>query len=370
LEVLVFVPIITGLGVFVVIGLIGLIVLHRKGKQKEFQALLTTLASERGFTYEAGTFWHEAKATGVVDGREVVVDAVNRQAGKSTIVYSRVQLNSPDLPQNLVLKAEGMGTNLWKMVAGSDEVLGDESFDDQVLVRGDEADATAILDEQTRGIIAAMIEGKIKLENGRLYFEQVNYFETQEEIDGIIDLMNQAAKRLRVSGRPREDKLLENIREDSDPEVRARNLAMLALHHRHSNLIELALAAVLGAKLSSSDERGMLQVLSRAPAAIDQQAAAAIALGRSASGAAVPVLREWAAEIDGELDFLKRLVHQSVAAIQQRIGSVDGGGLSMVQGSVGALSEAEGVGGELSVAEQEVLRKKQGAAQKGRQGQG
>ena len=63
---------------------------------------------------------------------------------------------------------------------------------------------------------------------------------------------------------------------------------------------------------------------------------------------------------------LKRLADKAVAAIQLRIGPVDGGGLSLAHGSSGALSEVEGQGGELSLAEQEARRKKRAAAQKGR----
>ena len=103
---------------------------------------------------------------------------------------------------------------------------------------------------------------------------------------------------------------------------------------------------------------------------LDRQAAAAILLGLWGTTEAVPNLRAWASEQGEDRDFLKRTAHQSVAAIQARVGPVDGGSLSMTEAAVGALSEAEGQGGELSVAEEEARRKLLAAAAKGKLGQG
>ena len=82
----------------------------------------------------------------------------------SKFFLSLLITSSVDLPIELSLKAEGMGTNLWKMVAGSDEVLGDESFDALALVRGGEAEVTAKLNEPSREVILEMITNKIKFE--------------------------------------------------------------------------------------------------------------------------------------------------------------------------------------------------------------
>lgn len=311
-----------------------------------------------------GSWRTSPKAVGGGEDREIIVDTYQRRAGNSSVRCSRVRLNSPRLPRGLLLKGEGWGSNLWKMVGGSDEVLGDEAFDEQVLVHGDEADVTALLDEHTRGVISVMVDAGIKLEKGELYFEKVGYFQSPVEIDLLLVRMNEAADRLSDFGQPREDKLLVNVLEDSDPEVRARNLAMLALFHRHSIVVETALKAVLGLDPASATEELLLTFLTEDGVSVDRQAAAAMVLARSGSAAAVPALREWAAGVERELDFLKRLALKAVVTIQQRIGPVDGGGLSIAPGSAGALSEVEGVGGELSVAQEEARRKKLGAAAK------
>ena len=50
-----------------------------------------------------------------------------------------------------------------EMVAGADEELGDETFDEQVLVRGDEVAVTATLTEATRAVILEMITKRSNL---------------------------------------------------------------------------------------------------------------------------------------------------------------------------------------------------------------
>jgi hypothetical protein len=357
------IPVIGGLSAM---ALVGVIFLYHFRTRKRFQELLWQYAQDRGFGFLSGSWRTEPKAVGGKEGREIIVDAYQRRAGNSQVTYSRVRLDSPRLPRDLVLKGEGWGSTLWKVVAGSDEVLGDEDFDNQVLVRGDEAAVTALLDERTREVISVMVAAGIKLEKGQLYFEKKGYFQSSAEIDVLLIRMNEAADRLGALRGPREDKLLTNVLEDSDPEVRARNLAMLGLHHRHSIGVEMALKAVLGTDPAAVEEGRLLAVLSDGGASLDRQAAVAMVLARSGSAGAVPLLREWAVGIDGQFDFLKRLADKAVAAIQLRIGPVEGGGLSMAQGSSGALSEVEGQGGELSLAEQEARRKKRAAAQKGR----
>ena len=71
-----------------------------------------------------------------------------------------------------------------------------------------------------------------------------------------------------------------------------------------------------------------------------------------------------------EQHYAKRAAHLAVAAIQQRVGPIQGGALSLSEVPMGAVSVADGQGGELSVVEQEEQRKKQGAALKNRQGPG
>jgi len=351
-----------------VIGIIPVAIISER-KRLANNAVLEKLAEERGFSYTPAKWYRPPQASGDLDGCELVVDTY---LNSGSVAFGRVRLNSSELPPDLVLKAEGVKTNLWKALAGSDEEIGDEDFDEQVLVHGDEAEITATLDEETRDVIAEMIEQKIKLEKGQLYFEREGYFRTREELEGLIDLMSRAAQRLRISDRPREEKLLENVRSDSDPEVRARNLAMLALYHPESDQLVEALGTVLGHPSSEpASERTLLALLStRGAPKLDRQLAAAIVLGfgfgfgELAHGAAIPNLREWSSSLDESYDYARRVAQMSVAAIQTRVGPVDGGALSLPQGTAGALSEPEGQGGELSVVEEEERRKRLAAAAK------
>jgi hypothetical protein len=302
-------------------------------------------------------------------GREITIDTFTRQAGNNSQVYSRVRLSSVDLPLELLLKAEGMGTNLWKMVAGSDEVLGDELFDNQVLARGEEAEVTAKLNEVTRGVILDMVSQKVKFENGEFYFERLGYFKSIAEIDKVVALMQSTADQLQDTDIPQEQRLADNVTNDSDPEVRARNLAMLWLHHEESDALLKAMSVAgsdmrPGLPLSADETQKQLALLAAASerVGVDKQLAAAIALGKWGTAEVVPNLRAWASEQRNDLDFLKRTAQQSVGNIQARVGDITSGSLSMTEVAAGSLSETEGQGGELSVAMEESLRMKKAAA--------
>jgi hypothetical protein len=312
---------------------------------------------------------------GEIDGREVVVDSILVSSGNSSRRVERIRMQCDDLPKDLVLHREGLGSDLWKMVAGTDEVLGDRDFDRRVVLRGSRGDVTARLNEEVRGIVREMLSKRISLEAGKLSFVLSGRYKSVQDLEEIIEQMRRAANALAGTGEPEEQLLYSNVCSDSDPEVRARNLGMLAMDHPESEALRLGLKAVLGeavghgGPLDQTQEAAFLELLA-APARgdsvvpLEQQVAAAIGLGLGASGAAVPFLRDWAGPFSQELFYAKRVAHLAVAAIQKRVGPVEGGALSLSAVPMGAVSVAEGQGGELSVAEEEERRKKQGAAAK------
>ena len=194
--------------------------------------------------------------------------------------------------------------------------------------------------------------------------------------------MERAAEQLQETDTPQDQQLAQNANKDSDPEVRARNIAMLWLYHRDSPALLDALAATLSEQefrthepLSPAQHRLMLSLLEATPerVGLDKQAAAAVVLGKWGTVEAVPVLRAWIEARRAskgwmntqhwDSDFLKRTALQSVAAIQERVGEVDGGRLSIADATTGSLSQAQPTElGALSVAEEEGLRKRKTAS--------
>ena len=326
---------------------------------------VNNLAVRCGLIYRASS----SSAQGVWNGRQVFVEALRGGLG----VRIQVAVN---LPESFALVPETAFTLLRKWLS-HDMEIGDEIFDPRFLVNGGDADVAAVLNEDARFELLDLLQHKdivvkdnklvivtrgqvIKDSFGAPVWMPLNVGEIQE----LIDKVHRVAECLSTSDRPREARLLDNVRNDSDPEVRARNMAMLALYHHDSNELSDALEAVLG----SLDEDALIAGLAKSEP-LDRQVAAAIALGRSGSGRGVPHLREWLTTVDKEYDYARRVGHQSVAAIQKRAGPVEGGALSLTEAASGALSEAEGQGGELSVAEEEERRKKLAAA-KGKTVQG
>jgi len=327
-------------------------------------ATLIGLAETRGWTFEwPSPRWNikSARVCGSHAACEVTVFnskflPVSRRGFLITVA-------SDFLPVSFTILTETVGIPgpHGRAIVGSDVNVGDDKLDYLAHLSGDEADITAAMSEEARAIVCKMTLKGIHMERDHDQVVRLTYAQNMPfkkvEIDAIIDFMSRAADCLSTSDRPREARLLDNVRNDSDPEVRARNIAMLALYHHGSKELSDALEAVLG----SPDEDALIATLAKSES-LDRQVAAAIALGRSGSADAVPQLREWASTVDKEYDYARRVGHQSVAAIQARVGPVDGGALSLTEAASGALSEAEGLGGELSVVEEEERRKGLAAA--------
>ena len=350
---------------------------RRDAAQGAHERALRDLAEKPAFT-EKKKRWGAGALVTEIAGREVVVDWFRVSTGKSSQRVERIEMRCEDLSRDIVLKREDFDSDLWRLVGGSDEVLGDSDFDQRVVVRGNRGEVTAKLNQETRSIIREMISAGIVLERNKLTRIERGLYESVEEIEEIIELMRRAANALADTGEPEEQLLYNNVCVDSDPEVRARNLGMLFVDHSETEPLRDALKAVLGEShgpgaLDEAQEAAFMELLAvpergEPEVPLDRQVAAVIVLGMGGSGSSVPFLRDWASPFPQEQHYAKRVAYLAVAAIQKRVGPVEGGTLSLSEVPMGAVSVAQGQGGELSIAEQEERRKKQAAALKGRQG--
>ena len=316
-------------------------------------------------------------AVGEIDGRLVEVDVFGYADGK---YFTRIVMHCDESLRNMVLKPEDFGSTYLKFIEGTDEVLGDSDFDQKVVARGGRGPVTAKLSEEARSIVLEIISGGTVLEGQKLTRTRGRHYKSVEEIEEVIESMRRVANALADTGEPEEQLLYNNVCVDSGPEVRARNLGMLAVDHPETEALRDGLKAVLGedyrpGALDEAQEAAFMELLAapergKPEVPLDRQVAAAIVLGMGGSGSAVPFLRDWASPFPLEQHYAKRVGHLAVAGIQKRVGPIEGGALSLSEVPMGAVSVAQGQGGELSVAEEEARRKKQGAALKGRQGQG
>jgi HEAT repeat protein len=122
---------------------------------------------------------------------------------------------------------------------------------------------------------------------------------------------------------------------------------VLAVEHGE---LAAAAALALGATASPAAEPPLLEALRRRER-VDLQIAAAQALGRAGTAAAVLPLKE-AAEEGGTWE-LRRVARQAIAEIQSRLQGASPGQLSLAGADVGQLSLAHAEAGQLSLAQAE-----------------
>ena len=108
--------------------------------------------------YSWGNFKLRFHLSGTIDGYEVNVDGGDGLFSFWRGMYTRVIVTLPGQPLPFRLAPEGLAVKLGKVLSGSEDIqTGDERFDGQVLVQGDERSARATLHHQARDAAATVI---------------------------------------------------------------------------------------------------------------------------------------------------------------------------------------------------------------------
>lgn len=154
---------------------------------------LTECAAEFGLQVEDGAWLRPATASGVIEGRPVVIDTVQRGSGKSSKLHSRVVVR---LPLRVGLGREGVWSPLASAVHGDHVQVGDAPFDGRVQVRGDPVEASALLDVDTRAEVAACVRDGCFVDREGLCFEQRGYFPSTEAMSRRVRQLVSLARRL------------------------------------------------------------------------------------------------------------------------------------------------------------------------------
>lgn len=262
----------------VVAGLIaaGIAVVVSQHQRGQWMRALQALAAEFDLTIDPSTWRKQARARGLAQEVPLVVDTYTTSRGKSQTRYTRIRATPAGLPADLVLKPEGFGATLTKLLSGQDLKIGDSHFDHAVVVRGDPTHLRAVLDAETRREIVAAVAQGIVVENGELVWIQRGLVTDGGKLRERARQLVRLARALTAS-RHREA-LLRIVTTERQPEV-----------------VQGALTTLLGRWQLSADEQATL--LGHAEASV--RLATVAGVGRSAWPGAWPVV-EAIARASGE----------------------------------------------------------------------
>ena len=173
------------------------------------------------------------EASGKLLGQELRVEAGSRRQGAATrYAHLSLHVNPPGgLPVPMRVAPEGFAATLWKAVSRADITVGDDAFDTQVLVTGeDEPGIVGLLDSETRSLMIELVgaQGWTIDESG--LHSDPNLL-TPSELDQFEECASKAARlsaRLAREGST-EGRLIENLFAESKEAVRSKNLNMLLM---------------------------------------------------------------------------------------------------------------------------------------------
>ena len=238
-------------------------------------------------------------------------------------------------------------------ILGPDEQLGDTAFDDAVEIEGDEVRVTAMMNSRARETLKEAVAEGMTIQDGRLELVKESSFDLKTETHEMLQQVVRTALVLSCPANDLVTQLVQNAQGEQLPGVRARNLGMLLLHYKEHAAVRPILETYGEAfhenrqqePLTALEEQAWVRELSGDE---DRVIAVIAMLGhRGCLPASMTALRAYATF--PEKDYRWRLAHQSIDAIQARIGPIEVGVLSLVDQPSGALSEALDEAGAVSV---------------------
>lgn len=174
--------------------------------------------------------WGQRAIAGKVGGHFLVIDTFTRGSGKNAQTYTRFTLEGRGaFHPGLELKAESTWEGLKKVFAGEDVHLDDATFDAAVNVQGPEDELLAALDERARMAVLKLVSRRCQVKDGKILFETAGVLRDPARMVALAQTLVAAADALRVPSVVHA--LQRNAKEDSNPGVRRRNLAALAMKY-------------------------------------------------------------------------------------------------------------------------------------------
>lgn len=217
---------------FVVGVVIPASVRQRNKKREAFEAV----ARKRGLAYQQGGWFKADDVVGVIDGLDVHLDTYTTSQGKSQTHWTRVRVRVR-LPAGLKIGRE----HLLHKLAAADLQTGDPTFDDKVRIHGADDEALAVLDARTRSAVVDVLSRvpHLKIADDEIVWQRPTMLTEQIKLERALDDALDLARGLRLVAEPVAG-LLQRLRSDPEPGVRARALEILAGRATNAELIAAA----------------------------------------------------------------------------------------------------------------------------------
>ena len=146
------------------------------------------VAGRLGLTYSKEGWWAKAKVEGdTTNGHTVVLDTYTVSTGKSSTTYTRIRVHITDPLPSLVLRPEGMGTALGRLIGSDDVTTEDPGFDDSVFVRSEDTEGlTAVLDSKARGLLRRCVDERFSVKDGSVQYQVGKVLRDADAIEALL----------------------------------------------------------------------------------------------------------------------------------------------------------------------------------------
>jgi hypothetical protein len=158
-------------------------------------ATIVALARELGLHYVPGGIFGGGRMIGQYGGVPVEIEYYQRNAGKSSVAYTRVLALGVD--PEIHLSSEHVGTKLLQTFTGPDFQTGEPAFDDAVEVRGPVRALVPLLDAQTRAAVASFVFTGHRVDGGAARIEMRGHLIDRVAVEPLLQETTRIAERLR-----------------------------------------------------------------------------------------------------------------------------------------------------------------------------
>ncbi len=207
--------------------LVGLLISYAAKKKEQWRRALYAVSEEFGLTYSNGTLFKAAKSTGSTAGFPLTVDSYTVSTGKSSQTFTRIVLTGAGKLPRLLLEKEGIGSSIKKAFVGEDIQIGDDRFDETIVLRGSEDDAVIYLDEQTRDRAIAAIAAGAKLKDGNIKLVRSGLVYEADKLVRMVSKVVDLASSLHSGNTSIQQRLMATATQDSSTSVRKAALKLL-----------------------------------------------------------------------------------------------------------------------------------------------
>ena len=195
----------------------------RRTKRKQIvRNVLGESAQILGLTMSTSPGTAVALARGNPNGVTISIECVRTSDGERT----RFRVKIPRLPPGMSIKAEGLGSSMGKALMGDDLQIGDPEFDSAILIRGPATATRSLMSQDARQAVMKAVKSGAKLEQRVLSVDRIGWMKDSADVVELAQKLIKAAECLEPGWTVSHD-LMTNAKNDPLPAVRKANMEAL-----------------------------------------------------------------------------------------------------------------------------------------------